>query len=412
MISINSILERADVKELLHRVLTDKRFTNKLSTFSPHGEDYVNNQYSLLIVMDALIKFSIIIDDKNLLESYILQLRRILKKLDSHRDIIYGVNKLLVQVVSAELQITDPDTEENKKKILEYVYDKYIINGYCFHSFPSIFQNKVQEFGIDPLNYDLPVNKLKQMKYIFANHGYPEVIVKDLEDNPHITITDSPAMAYYYAFASPKYISDLVATNKYLTNENLYDRSAYYQKDYVLCRDNLINFCKHCKLSLNEGSIIIKNFVSEWNRLDLSNSKPCIAFIKRSAVDRNYLNDYRKILENSKDKDIVYSVASILESRFTEDKRYTPLNTKEIKIEIMPSYRDIFINQDVFEEIREKQQVIRDENNIEDLRNKIDPNYLKIAVNNYGKSTIMALVGALLIALGATIMILFTYYKR
>ena len=38
-------------------------------------------------------------------------------------------------------------------------------------------------------------------------------------------------------------------------------------------------------------------------------------------------------------------------------------------------------------------------------------NYLSNAVNNYGKSTILGLVGMLMIALGATLIILFAYYS-
>ena len=46
------------------------------------------------------IKFSIIIDDMELFNNYLDQLKRIIKKVESHNDIQMGVTKLLIKYLA------------------------------------------------------------------------------------------------------------------------------------------------------------------------------------------------------------------------------------------------------------------------------------------------------------------------
>ena len=59
------IFKSPEVLNILHEVLEDKKSINKVSVFSPNGEKYGYNQYSLMIIMDFLIKYNIVIKDMN-----------------------------------------------------------------------------------------------------------------------------------------------------------------------------------------------------------------------------------------------------------------------------------------------------------------------------------------------------------
>lgn len=57
----NEIFKRADVLAILHKTLEDEKSLYKVSVFSPNGEKYGYNQYSLMIVMDFLINIILLL---------------------------------------------------------------------------------------------------------------------------------------------------------------------------------------------------------------------------------------------------------------------------------------------------------------------------------------------------------------
>ena len=81
---LDRILNRADVKEFLHEVLIDNRFNDKVSPKTPEQTTYPKTEYSLILMMDALIKYAILFDTDDLVDEYILQLRRFMKKCEKY----------------------------------------------------------------------------------------------------------------------------------------------------------------------------------------------------------------------------------------------------------------------------------------------------------------------------------------
>lgn len=405
---LSRILNRADVKEFLHEVVLDERFNSKKCPETYEKTTYPKTEYSLILMMDALIKYAILFDTDDLVDEYILQLRRFMKKCESHRDLAEGINKLLGRITAVILKIDleEVETPSAKRKILTYIYEKYIINGYVFHSFPSIYQNRVEENGLDPLEYKMDLNKLKEVKEIIRKHNIKEVITKDLTDTSYITITDSPALAYHYALSSPSYLSELTATSTQMENEKIYEREAYLHKDFQKAEENIEKLCSNLGLSNSESTVFLETFVEEWKRLDITNSTPMIAFIKRESLNKNYLKDYRKILETCEKEELSYSIEQIMTSRIDNEKRYTPIKRQDIKIERLLSYKEIYYNDDDFKEELPliDQKIIKEEMPKRvNIRNEV--------VNAYGNASILALLGVLLIALGATITILLAIYK-
>ena len=405
---LEKILSRTDVKDFLHEVLNDQKFN--LEDASPDNKNKdIKELYSFITMMDAIIKFSIIVEKEEYFEEYLLQLRRLLKRIHNIEDLEYGVNKLICRVVSLSLNISDINDSVNKRTIISYIYDRYIVNGYMFYGFDSSLKNNFSSNGIDPRDIDVPVEKIKQINHLFNNRGLNNFIKYTFEDDVHVMLTDNPGLAYFYALSTPRYLLDICANSEYMNDGNC-DNYAFYRKDYETCRNNIIKYSRTMRLSMNEASIMLQTLTSEWNRLDISNSKPCIAFIKRKSLDKNYLKDIRNILTTVESEDIVLSIGKIFKSNMDFEKRYTPISSDSFDIKVMPSYKELYT---VAEELifNEESEIRLNEFYFDDLEEEMKVNYLSNVVNNYGKSTILGLVGMLMITLGATLIILFAYYS-
>lgn len=405
---LNKILKRADVKEFLHEVLINERFHNKKSPLTPEGTIYGKSEYSLMFMMDALIKYSILFESDNLIDEYIAQLKRFMKKCENHRDLVEGVTRILAKMTAVTLNIDVEQIEqpENKRKILAYIYNKYITNGYLFHSFPSSYIDQVKNEGIDPLKYSYNIEKFVKTKQILRSHYKKEILTKDLDNTSYITLTDSPALAYHYALHSPLYLAELVAISSYMDDDKKYDRSAYYQQDFKKAEENVEQLCRDLELSNNESTVLLETFVEEWKRLNITNSHPAIAFIKRESLHHNYLKDYRSILETCDREELIYSINRIIDSRIDVEKRYTPIMADDIKVILLPGYREIFNN---YEDFKEEKVVLEKEVVKEEMPARV--NLRMEVVNTYGNASILALLGILFITLGATITILLAIYK-
>ena len=393
------IFKLPGVLNLLHDILENEKTINKVSVFSPNGEKYGYNQYSLMIIMDFLIKYSIVIKDTNNFSYCTEELKRIIYSYNDHKELILQSNELLGELIRLKLNLTDKTSGDNKRKILSYLYEKYIVNGYMFHSFPNAFKELVEERGIDTKDYSYPVFYMKKLYYIFKNHKYDEMIPEYLlEGISSISITDSPAMAYYYAFRGPQYFCNLVATSKYYKDNDSYDYEAYYRKDMDACRKNLLLLAKHLNMTDKEKDTVIMAFEKQWNLLDASNSLPEIAFISRKDVGKDSLDDIDEIIKKSRYEDLAISIARITDSRYSHIRRYTPLSPLSFTVRTFPSYREIKANEFIVKESEER------------VAKKETPVIVSKIGISYGYASILSLLGLLFISLGCTLFIIFKYY--
>lgn len=380
---------------------------NKVSNASINGESYSYNRYSLLITMDIVIKYQIIINDETYNNYFLNKLDTITSNYNNHEDLIIKGNSLLIDLVSNKLNVTTTKAED-KKEILKYIYDKYIVNGYCYHSFPSIFKEKTEEVG---LTQDIDIkelNDLKKIDYIFSNHNYKNIISRDLKEKSRaIYITDSPAMAYYYAFRSPEYMAEITSLSKYYNYLKDYNKDAFYLKDYHKCKSNLASLCQHVNMTTKEETTILKTFDKRWKALNLSESLPCIAFIKRSDLAKNYLSNIDDIINSVDTIDLNILVSKITDSKYPIIKRYSNINSLDLTVITMPSYREIRNNKFI---IKDKPKTvvapITREAYQEEKVKKEGFNFNYKNAFSYGNANVVALTGLLLITLGMTLTII------
>ncbi len=406
--NFKSLLRNQKLLTILHNTLVNNITKNKVSNVSIGGESYAYNQYSLLIVMDLVIKYQIIINDGTYHPYFLKRLEEITSSYKDHQDLVIKGNNLLIDTVASKLNMTVITTREDKQKLLSYIYDKYIVNGYCFHSFPSVFKKNVEEIGLTgEIDYK-ELSDLKRINYIFANHNYKDIISRDLTiRNKPIYITDSPAMAYYYAFRSPEYLAELTSLSKYYKNIQYYDKNAFYEKNYHACKSNLVSLCTHVNMTVKEENTVLKSFDKRWHSLNMSNSTPCIAFIKRSDLAKDSLPNIDDILANVDKIDLLYLVSKITDSKYPIIRRYSDINSLYLSVITMPSYTEIKNNRFMTLE-KSKTKVTTNlktkktyqNNNQEEIKPSIKLSY------NYGNANIVALLGLLLISLGLTLSII------
>ena len=400
---LSRILERADVLDFLNDSLTDARFINAISSSIEEEQMFLKNQYGFLFAMDALIKYDIIINDEELIGDYVAQLRRIMKKFSNSDDLSIALNKTIAKVVASKLNLDDTKTPENMKAILEYVYKKYIEEGYIFHAFPAIYIKQIQTTGVD--NSETNLEEVKEIDAIFKNHGMGKVFDENLyTHNNRMSITDSPLIAFYNALNMPKYLKEFTSTNDYMTDVK-FNRSAFYTKDKVACLSNIKKLCNMAGLTTKEKKKVIDFFNKEWSLYKCDICSPYIMFIKRNAVNKNYLKEYSAILNNSVQEDIAFSLAKVIESRYKHEKMALKVLPTDYRIEKLVGYKKAYFkDEEGFEEIFINTE---EDKKIEELSNTdLDLEF----ANNYGKLTVVALLGIILILLGI-ILIFLGFYR-
>ncbi len=403
--NFKALLKNEHLLSILHNVLMNETTKNQVSNASINGESYSYNRYSLLITMDIVIKYQIIINNETYNNYFLNKLDTITSNYSNHEDLIIKGNSLLIELVSNRLNVTTTKTED-KKQILKYIYDKYIVNGYCFHSFPSVFKEQTEEVG---LTQDIDIkelNDLKKIDYIFSNHNYKNIISRNLKEKSRaIYITDSPAMAYYYAFRSPEYMAELTSLSKYYNYLKDYNKDAFYDKDYYKCKSNLASLCSHVNMTTKEETTVLKTFDRRWKALNLSESLPCIAFIKRSDLAKDSLPNINEIIKSVDTIELSYLVSKITDSKYPVIRKYSNISSLYLSVITMPSYREIKNNEFLTQEkvkvalTTKKREIYREE--IEEEK-KFDFKY----AYSYGNANVVALTGILLITLGLTLTII------
>lgn len=385
------IIGRSDAKLLIKEVLNNERYS-KLEISLPFTNNYfMDHHYAIFLVMDALIKFEIIIEDENLIEEYIGNLRRVLKKMNTYQEISKGINLLIIKETAKQLNISNYNLNSSKEKILRHIYEKYIIEGYFYYGISSSNKKEINFSGIKKEGFILD-SRLSEINEILKRYEQRDVI-KKLESD----ITDNFIIACYFAFLGPDYLEKFATSG--IFNEKDYDTSCFYTKDVRLFKKNLDQYISNKNMTNEEQATIINHFMDIWKEDNISNSHGCIAFIKRSNLKRNYLKDIEEIITSSKDKDILESVAMILESRYGSYDLEADLSPLSFEVIDIPSYKSILDQEQLItkEEIEELKITSFTRNNQEKIT--------KLNKTSYGFASVFMLAGLLLISIGVTAMI-------
>lgn len=383
---------------LFHSVLTSSSLKQEILPFKKEKETYDTNQYYLFTIVDFIMKYQILHKDRKEEYNFLCSLNEIFHTSSNYREFFMRGNQLLAFSIQAKLGLENIETEENKKRILEYAYKHYIEEGYYFYSFPSSMKTKVKKQGLyKEKDYPL-LDEMKEVNQIFERHKIKNVFGISPEDFPkdYYEITDSPSISFYQALEAPRYFCHFTSTGIGC------DKIAYYRKDRDTCSKNIENFCNLNHFNAQEKEKIMNYFNKQWNELDGDHLIPMTILIKRKAIGRNALVDHDAIIASSSKEDLLVSLSKILDSRHPLEKRYSKLLPVDFLLYEFPTYEAILEN-------RLKKLEIKVEKK-KDLEKKEQP-IVRSLQNNHGNADVIALLGFLSIAVGLTLMIFHIYFK-
>lgn len=403
---LDKILNRSDICSLFQELVLHDRFKNITIPQRFSKNIFIKNNLAFLIVLDSVIKFQIIIEDDLYLSNYLEQLRRLLKKFTTYQDLENAVNTIIGKLCAIKLGLSNTHNKDNKDKILRYIYDKYIINGYFYYGFSSSYKNELEYIGIrkDGLIVD---NKIKTINNILNQYNL-DCLYKEEKAN----ISDNLIVAAYHSFMAPIYLEQF-SKSKILINDN-YDNKVLYTKDIKGIKEMLIKIATNNRFNEQDKTNFINTFLDIIDEDKINTSKPQIAFIKRKSINKNHLKDFELIINNAKDISLASSISLITESRYESYELYEDIPNISINIIELPTYQEITLGNYRYIEIEEEKEYIKisdlKEKNIEhknDYKEKLTTRYLQ--ENSYGVATI-AILGLLFIAIGLIFSIIIKIY--
>ena len=157
-------------------------------------------------------------------------------------------------------------------------------------------------------------------------------------------------------------------------------------------------------MTTKEENTVIKTFDKRWNKLKMSESVPCIAFIKRSDLAKDFLNDINEII-NSVDKiDLDILVSRILDSKYPIIRRYSDINSLDLSVITMPSYREIKNNELLSKKVP---TVILNVKTIEQPEEDQNENQEYEYAYNNGAANTIAIIGLIIGTLALTTGVIF-----
>lgn len=382
----SKIINREDVRSLMDEVINRECY-NKLTVSFPLANNYfIDQHYALFLLMDAFGKFDIIIGDYNYFDEYLRYLKRTFKKMNTYQDISKGINLAISKIVSRILNINNSKSNESKEKILRYVYKKYIVDGYFYYGLSSSEKREVSFSGIKKDGVILD-SRLSEVNNILKKYEDKDIIKRVVSN-----LTDNFMIACYYSFLGPVYLEELAVSG--IFKDKCYNSNCFYTKDVRTFKDNLEKYISNKRMNSEERALVINNLLDVWKENNVSSSHGCIAFIKRSSINRNYLKDIEEIISNSCDMDLNEAMAMILESRYGSYDIDSDILTSDFELLDIPSYRFIINDCSI-------------DDNMDTSALKIDyvddsgsNNFVQKVSLSHGYISVFMLAGVLLISVG------------
>lgn len=383
---LEKMFKRKDVCDFIEELFSDN-YNDKKVDSSVNNHSITGTEQALFTFFDALLKYQIIIESNIFLDEYILQVRKLFKKLDNFHDINLGIAKIIGKLCALKFNISDREDPVSKREILQYIYNRYIVEGYFFHGFSGVYKEQIKRYGFVPEQYQHSYSKFIEVENIFNKRGFNSGMEKSFQEN-FVSFTDSFMMACYYGGNSPMYFSNLLGANSDIKD---CDRNAYFKNDYFACFNNLNKLMKKCKLNDYERKYVTKVCCDEWKVLQKGSTDINIMLVKRKTLGLNCLRDVNEIFNSSGDLgDAIYKI-------LTSKSDNIPINYKlenfSIEFIEIPNYKVLF-------SLREAQafEVAN--------KNRIARNREERLSNTYGKVSILILLGSILITLGVIISII------
>ena len=250
------------VHQLIQDLTNNPRYNSKTIHKDSNYGIHITKYLGLYILYEAIYKYKVIIDDVYLFEDYVEQIDKLFRKMNDFDDISMGINQLLCNYVSIILDIHDIQLEDNKKEIVSYLYQKYLVDGYYVHGFPTVYEKQIFQNGFDTENYKNHYIEMMKIDSIFRSHGISNVFQKDFQ-NKVSYFTDDFVMGCYYSSIAPCYLSKFLTNPKFIRKGKIED---FVCSDFSPFEDDLKSYFT-TNFSDTEANYVLKTIKNEWDSL-------------------------------------------------------------------------------------------------------------------------------------------------
>ncbi len=372
---LDEVLEQVKVKKIINNI---KNISEKEKKANSINYKLFSNQDKILFIFyDALFKYQVIINEEIYFDDYLEQLDKLLKKINNIDDLTLGVNNLICKFTSIKLGIKD--IEKDKEEILRYLYDKYIINGYFFHGFSSIYEESIKRYGFDTGNYLNYYEEFKNINNIFAKYGITNFLEKDFSKKKAY-FTDNFIKSCSYSVNSPGYFYNLLYNREY--NHLKLKKDILSKASFDDALKNIKKILNFLEFTDNDKNYILNLVKEEWHLLFSSKRNISILVVKRNLFPYRNTIDIESLF---KENIGVYEAVDKLLSERNPNITYEDLiEANELEIISLPGLWEEEVNDKKIEKM--------------ELANEFG--------NMYGNISPLILIGAILISLGVIISII------
>ena len=279
---------------------------------------------------DIFLKSLILLDGK-------IDISEILKHSDTVEHIAeYTLNKILQKLDIKE------QCNTSKLLLLNYLYKAYVENGYFFHGTTSNEIESIKKYGLNPQSFYFDSKIIDETNSIFEKYNLYRTFEGKVGEMYmfNFYVTDMIEYAIYYANQSPEYLSRFCANGHHMRDSDMYDTNAFWRRDYIACKENVIKFCKLNKFSDEDLKKVLVNFKEMFNRVVKKDQYPVIFFGKKKIIGRDTTLKYDVIKNNIEKysfKDIFYHITMPVCPGSIHDKRLAKINIDNLSMISLPN---------------------------------------------------------------------------
>ena len=379
---LDELLQREIVLKFIKELKTNDRYFCKKCTMAHVKSIYISNEIALYIFYDALFKYKIIIDDIYLFDEYITQLERIYRKFDDFEDIRYGINKLICKILMIKLDVNQNDSLETREFVINYIYDKYILNGYYFHGFNYSYYEAISKDGFIPEEYENYYSRFIEVNKIFSKYNIYNIISKDFSSK-EVFFTDDLVMGCYYSLYTPLFFYEFLTNREHFGKRIRKD--AYLKDDYDNLTSHLKRFMNNKMFSDVDKKYVLDLVKDEWDLLHRKEKKIGLVLVKRKYISSKSVPLSKFLKDDSNLYDVVDRLLSSKYSNIYYDEK---LEKDDFNILLFDNYYSI-------------SDKALEKDNIESDKEKANSEFL----NKYGNVSVLILAGSLFITFGVIVTI-------
>ncbi len=275
------------------------------------------DEYILLI--DYLYKYYLIIEDNKYLDKYLNKIKHLLNKKYDLRNLELKLNNELAKII---IKKEEYKKKESHEKVLRYIYNKYVKEGYFYISYSSNYYNYLNEYGISKYGFKLD-NELNNINNIFHKYLNRNIIYEKLDP-----LSDSFRYILDKSLLEPFFIKELF-------DSNLITKETLYKKDIYSVIEEINKLSIKYKITNSDRLSLINSFKLVWDRYTVKENDIMLACIKRKYLKKDKIKDLEEIIKDDKIK-IDESIDILFESRYLVYEIEEDINKENIEYIFIP----------------------------------------------------------------------------